>query len=192
MEKVLFFLDESGKNIFKKVIVILVDDLAFVQIAMATVIVIEFLFRKVPSIINIILEEQKEIRRELRKFFFVKNFISRTLFNIEVIYYLGYITTSILGKVSSDFYFAFLLVELILRFKTLKNVLMSVRNPIKELFLMLILWIISMYFFTLIIYAYFLKNIKPTSVHIGCSNYCDYLFQCLANMFYFNNKVKYH
>lgn len=161
--------------------------MAFTQISLASLIVSEFLFRKVPCIIKIISEEQKELRK-YSKFFFIKEFTKNIIFNVEVLYYTGYITFSVLGKVSNDFYFSFLLLEIVMRFQTLKNVLMSISNPIRELLLTLTLWCIIIYYYTILSYTFFYNRIQQFPGE-NCLDECNNLLKCFTYLFYQNIKV---
>lgn len=165
----------------------LVNYVNIIQFMTSGFIVFEFFVRKVPSIIKITKENAKEMQMRSasmfrRKIFYITQFIEKTFFNIEVVYYTGYIFFSIMGMISSDFFFCFLLLEVVMRYKTLKNVLMSIRNPIKELFLTLIFWLLLTYYLAIICYTFFVQNLKKYS---DCSD----ISKCLFILFYQNNKV---
>jgi hypothetical protein len=161
----------------------IINILAILQTCLAGIIVLEFFLRKTPTIIKEIQEEMASLNFSMtrRKFYYIKEFMLRTFFNFEVIYYICYITAAVLGFISVDFYFAFLLLEVITRFKTLKNVIMAIRNPIKELFLTFLLWIMLIYFFAVIAYANFRNDFKSETD-------CPDLVRCLATIFYESNK----
>ncbi len=158
-----------------------------IQLMTSGFIVFEFFFRKVPSIVKIINENAKDLQMRSnstlrRKWYYVSQFIEKTFLNIEVVYYTGYQIFSIMGMISSDFFFCFLLFEVVMRYKTLKNVLMSIRNPINELFLTLIFWLLLTYYLAIICYTFFMEYLYKYS---DCSN----ISKCLFILFYQNNKV---
>jgi len=80
-----------------------------------------------------------------------------------------------------DFFFAFLLLEVIIRIKTLRNVLMAIRNPFKELVLTMLLWIILVYFASIFLYSFFQSYLR-------FPNACQSLAICVATVFYEANK----
>ena len=117
----------------------------------------------------------------LIKILFIIKFFKMIVFNFEVLYYLLYMTCSILGLYISEFFFAFLLTELVLRIKTLKNILMAIKKPFKELILTFLLWLILIYIFTLIAYTFFVDQFNIISE-------CQSVFKCFATIFYQTNK----
>jgi hypothetical protein len=175
--------DKNYFNMAEKEFPTLIDRLSIVQCIMAGIIVFEFLCRKTPAIFMQIREEldEQNFSSTRRKYIFVKEFFLRTFFNFEIVYYLCYITFAILGYIANDFFFAFLLLEVITRFKTLRNVVMAIRNPIKELFLTLILWVILIYYFAIVAYAFFREDFPDLSD-------CESLAKCTATIFYQNNR----
>lgn len=115
-----------------------------------------------------------------RKLFILKGVVIKIFLSFEIIYYCLYLGFAFLGIDGSDFFFAFLLFEIVMRVKTLNNVLNAIRNPIKELMLTLILWIILVYYFSLVAYFFFYDSFKE--------NDCNNLLKCLSIIFYQNIK----
>jgi hypothetical protein len=161
----------------------MINILGLIQVALASLIVIEFFFRKIPPLFKQIKEELEPVGQSgKRKFLFIKEFLAGTVFNSQVLYYVGYLVFAILGYTMNQFFFAFLLLEVFSRFKTLRNVIMSISGPIKELSLTFILWIILIYYFSLLAYNFFRDSFTNPLV-------CETLFRCLVTIFYENNKV---
>lgn len=69
-------------------------------------------------------------------------------------YWIIYIIFAFLGLLKDTIFFAVLLIEFIARFKTMKTIMNSVWDKIKEILLTLALWIILIYWATLIAYVY--------------------------------------
>jgi hypothetical protein len=161
----------------------MIDIFGLIQVTLASLIVVEFFFRKIPPLFKQIKEELEPIAQSGKKrFMFIKEFLGGTMFNSEVLYYVGYLVFAILGYTMNQFFFAFLLLEVFSRFKTLRNVIMSIRGPIKELSLTFILWIILIYYFSLLAYNFFRDSFFDPQV-------CETLFRCLVTIFYENNRV---
>jgi len=75
------------------------------------------------------------------------------LSDFYVLYYFIYGFTAIIGVVTSPFFFAFHLLDVLVRYPLLQNVLRSIYNPRKSLFLTYLLFQMLNYFFTL--FGYF-------------------------------------
>ena len=95
----------------------LVDILSYVQIGLACLIFVEFMCRKIPALYGITEEEvnQKNLSNFKRRLLFLQKFLKKIIFNFEIIYYCGYVIFAFLGTFYSDFYFCFLLLEVVLR-----------------------------------------------------------------------------
>lgn len=161
-----------------------INILSYIQICLAVLIFVEFMCRKTPAIFSVAEEEVNSHNptNSMRKILFIKEFCLRFFFNFEVFYYCAYVVFAFLGMYFSDFYFAFLLLEVVQRFKTLRNVLMAIKNPYKELFLTFILWIILIYYFAIFGYTFFRSDFPN-------ENDCSSLVRCVATIFYENNKM---
>ena len=176
-EKTLFNIEpEDFNQMLKK--------LFFIQCTLSCLIFIEFISKKILAIYSLTEEEvnTKNVSNIYRKFLFIKNFLKRLIFNFEVIYYCAYVVFAFLGTFKSDFFFAFLLLEIIQRFKTLRNVLSAIKNPYKELILTFILWIILIYYFAIFGYSFFRKDFPYEQD-------CNSLLRCVAVIFYENNRM---
>ncbi len=162
----------------------LVDILSYVQIGLACLIFVEFMCRKIPALYGITEEEvnQKNLSNFKRRLLFLQKFLMKIIFNFEIVYYCGYVIFAFLGTFYSDFYFCFLLLEVVQRLKTLRNVLMAIKNPYKELILTFILWIIVVYYFAIFGYSFFTKYFPE-------KNDCNTMYRCFATLFYQNNKM---
>ena len=73
-----------------------------------------------------------------------------------------------------------------MRYKTLKNVLMSIRNPFKELMLTLFFWFIMTYILTILGYSTLFEYFPSPS-----NSNCENLAKCWSYIFYQNNKVSF-
>lgn len=168
--------DTDNKFSYSKII-------SLFQVVMASIILIEFFIRKTPSIMNYINEEFNNLDYNCvnKKFYYIKNFIVKGFINIEVIYYCLYLLCSIIGYIYSSIFFAFLLIEVIIRIKTLKNILMSIKMPAKELILTFILWLVVIYFFTIFAYAFFIDEFREP-------NDCSSVLRCFLTFVYQTNK----
>ncbi|EGR27735.1 MIR domain protein [Ichthyophthirius multifiliis] len=74
---------------------------------------------------------------------------------IEIIYYISYGAFSIIGTFYHPFFFTFHLTEILIRFPTLKSVIMAVWGPKKQLALTYMLYLIFVWFFSLIAFQFF-------------------------------------
>ena len=79
------------------------------------------------------------------------NAIMWTILEPMTVYYFGYLVFSILGVVLQDFYLSFLLLDIIVKNSSTKNVLMAVYQPRQQLMYVSILVVFMVY-----IYAFFL------------------------------------
>ena len=162
----------------------LVDFLSYIQIGLACLIFVEFMCRKIPALYGITEEEvnQKNLSNFKRRLLFLQKLLMKIIFNFEIVYYCGYVIFAFLGTFYSDFYFCFLLLEVVQRLKTLRNVLMAIKNPYKELILTFILWIIVVYYFSIFGYSFFTQYFPE-------ENDCNTMYRCFATLFYQNNKM---
>lgn len=102
------------------------------------------------------------------------------------IYYLWYLTFSVIGIAISPIYYSFLLLDFIIRFDSLRNVIQSVTKNIIPLLLtgMLILIILFVYasfgffYFRDMLYNY---NINPNDSLVG-ESMCDTMLSCYVNI----------
>ncbi|KAL4511687.1 hypothetical protein ABPG72_012532 [Tetrahymena utriculariae] len=96
------------------------------------------------------------------------------LYDYEIVYYTFNTAVVIFGLTIHPFLFAGCLTDL-LRTKVLKNVVAAVWIPKGEIFLLLILFVIFQYYFTLIAYIYFNDHFKD--------NRCETLWRCFITVF---------
>ena len=162
----------------------MLEKLFVIQCTLSCLIFVEFISKKILAIYSLTEEEVNalNVSNIYRKFLFIKNFLKRLIFNFEVIYYFAYVVFAFLGTFESDFFFAFLLLEIVQRFKTLRNVLSAIKNPYKELVLTFILWIILIYYFAIFAYAFFRDDFPYEQD-------CNSLIRCVAVIFYENNRM---
>lgn len=73
--------------------------------------------------------------------------------NMEVLYYLTYGTLAFIATLFHPFFFAFHLSEVVLRYPVLRNIIKSIWDPKKSLFLTLVLIFILNYYFSLVSYV---------------------------------------
>ena len=103
------------------------------------------------------------------------------------IYYLFYCTISVCGLVLNPVYVSFLLLDIIIRYETLGNVIQSVTKNIKSLMMTLILILIILYIYACIGFFFFHDMLYTYEINIYDSDtigesMCDYMFQCYVSM----------
>lgn len=91
--------------------------------------------------------------------------------NFELIYYLVYATLALVGSFYNEFFFAFHLTEIFIRYP---YVIKAIWEPKKELFLTLILFLLFEYFFTVIGYVSFYEYYKFR---------CENIYMCFLETF---------
>ena len=172
-------LDEDGYDT-------LIRSLSLFQCIIGCLIYLEYMLRKSPSIYKI----NKELAEELnyigtgKTLYVLYKTIIEMATSFSIIYYTGVVIFGFLGIYKSNFFFSFLLLEIVTRFKTLQNVLVAIKNPYKELILIFILWIILIYYFSIIGYLWLRENHFPVP-----EKDCNSLLKCVATIFHQNNKM---
>ena len=164
----------------------LTKSLSLTQCVIGCLIYLEYMMRKSPSIYKLNREQAEELNLiGSSKTFFIltRTFIEITT-SFSIIYYTGVVVFGFLGIYKSNFFFSFLLLEIITRFKTLQNVLVAIKNPYKELILIFILWIILIYYFSIIGYLWLRENHFPRP-----DKDCNSLLKCVATIFHQNNRM---
>ena len=146
----------------------------------------EYMVRKSPAIYKSNREQTEELNYTgKRKTFYIWQ---KTIFEIvtsfSILYYTGVVVFGFLGNYKSNFFFSYLLLEIVTRFKTLQNVLVAIKNPYKELILIFILWIILIYYFSIIGYVWFRDSEFPRP-----DKDCNSLLKCVATIFHQNNRM---
>ena len=101
--------------------------------------------------------------------------ILQLMFNIEIIYAIGYMGFAILGLANNYFFFSYHLIMFIRTQNVLKNVLKAVYIPRQQLLFIFAFFILLEYFYSLVIY-YFFYDIMP-------ENSCDSVIICLATIY---------
>ena len=164
----------------------LIKSLSLTQCVIGCLIYLEYMMRKSPSIYKLNREQAEELNYKGKKkiFYILYKTIIEISTNFSIIYYTGVVVFGFLGIYKSNFFFSFLLLEIIVRFKTLQNVLVSIKKPYKELFLTFILWIILIYYFSIIGYLWLRENNFPRP-----DKDCNNLLQCVATIFHQNNRM---
>lgn len=99
----------------------------------------------------------------------------KLIFNMEVLYAVGYMGFAILALSIHYFFFCYHLIEFIKTQTVLKNVLRSVYNPRKQLIFIFVFFLVLEYFYSLLIF-YFFYDIMPL-------NSCISVFSCLATVY---------
>ena len=164
----------------------LIQSLSFFQCIIGCLIYAEYMARKSPSIYKL----NKELAEELnytgnkKTFYILRKTIYEIITSFSVIYYTGVVVFGFLGIYKSNFFFSYLLLEIVTRFKTLQNVLVAIKNPYKELILIFILWIILIYYFSIIGYVWFRDTEFPRP-----DKDCNSLLKCVATIFHQNNRM---
>ena len=164
----------------------LTRSLSLTQCIIGCLIYLEYMMRKAPSIYKL----NKELAEELnyignkKTLYILYKTILEIITSFSIIYYTGVVVFGFLGIYKSNFFFSFLLLEIITRFKTLQNVLVAIKNPYKELILIFILWIILIYYFSIIGYLWLRENHFPHP-----DKDCNSLLKCVATIFHQNNRM---
>jgi inositol 1,4,5-triphosphate receptor type 1/inositol 1,4,5-triphosphate receptor type 3 len=86
------------------------------------------------------------------KLFLIGNTLVKVLMNVEMLYYLTYVTLAFMANFIHPFFFAFHLSEVVIRYPLLRNIIRSFWEPKLALMLTFILIILLNYFFTLFSY----------------------------------------
>ena len=156
-----------------------ISALSIAQICLSTIIFVEYVVRKVPSVYCVIDEKviSKGYSNTKRRIVFIGSFLFKLCADFELWYYAGYVVFAVLGKYSSDFFNAFLLMEVIQRIKTLRNIFKAIQNSFKKFILVLLFWLVINYIFSLVGYAFFKKEFPY-------KHDCSTLFKCFATIFY--------
>ena len=164
----------------------LIRNLSLFQCIIGCLIYGEYMVRKLPSFYNLNKELAKELNYTGNKktFYILYKTIYEVMTSFSVIYYTGVVVFGFLGNYKSNFFFSYLLLEIVTRFKTLQNVLLAIQKPYKELLLIFILWIILIYYFSIIGYVWFRANEFPRP-----DKDCNSLLKCVATIFHQNNRM---
>jgi hypothetical protein len=164
----------------------LIKSLSLTQCVIGCLIYLEYMMRKLPSIYKLNREQADELNYIGKKkiFYILYKKIIEMCTSFSILYYTGVVVFGFLGIYKSNFFFSFLLLEIIIRFKTLQNVLVAIKNPYKELILIFILWIILIYYFSIIGYLWLRENHFPRP-----DKDCNSLLKCVATIFHQNNRM---
>ena len=164
----------------------LIRNLSLFQCIIGCLIYGEYMIRKLPSFYNLNKELAKELNYTGNKktFYILYKTIYEVMTSFSVIYYTGVVVFGFLGNYKSNFFFSYLLLEIVTRFKTLQNVLLAIQKPYKELILIFILWIILIYYFSIIGYVWFRTTEFPRP-----DKDCNSLLKCVATIFHQNNRM---
>ncbi|EGR32738.1 MIR domain protein [Ichthyophthirius multifiliis] len=97
--------------------------------------------------------QQTQYTREFTRKVF--NILGILMLVCKVLYYLTYSTLAIIATFVHPFFFTFHLSEVLLRYPTLKNVIMSIYLPRRQLLLTFLLLVIAEYIFTIFAYTFY-------------------------------------
>ncbi|KAL4462524.1 hypothetical protein ABPG74_000354 [Tetrahymena malaccensis] len=129
--------------------------LGIVMIVCSNFVLLFFLFKNVPLIFQRTVKSGAQIKDHkslLGKLYVVLikflQIMYEFLQDFQVLYYIAYGTLAIIGTVINPFFFTFHLSAILMRFQTLKNVIMSIYMPRKQLLLTFMLFIILEYCFS--------------------------------------------
>ena len=164
----------------------MIKSLSLTQCVIGCLIYLEYMMRKSPSIYKLNKEQAEELNYIGKKktLYILYKTIIEISSSFSILYYTGVVVFGFLGIYKSNFFFSFLLLEIITRFKTLQNVLEAIKNPYKELILIFILWIILIYYFSIIGYLWLRENHFPRP-----DKDCNSLLKCVATIFHQNNRM---
>ena len=164
----------------------LIKSLSLTQCVIGCLIYLEYIMRKSPSIYKLNKEQAEELNYigKTKTLYILYKTILEISTSFSIIYYTGVVVFGFLGIYKSYFFFSFLLLEIITRFKTLQNVLVAIKNPYKELILIFFLWIILIYYFSIIGYLWLREKDFPRP-----DKDCNSLLKCVATIFHQNNRM---
>ena len=164
----------------------IIKSLSIFQCVIGCLIYAEYMMRKSPSFYKLNKEQAEELNYSgnYKTFYILFKTLIEIMTSFSVIYYTGVVVFGFLGNYVSNFFFSYLLLEIVTRFKTLQNVLVAIKNPYKELILIFILWIILIYYFSIIAYVWFRDDEFPVK-----EKDCNSLLKCVATIFHQNNRM---
>lgn len=141
-----------------------IKSFGLVNVSFLILIIILFLIKRAPLFITEIWKNFSPRHLGIAKtflFLFINLFLTvlRLLREIEIIYYSVYLFCDIMGLVVHPFFFTYGLIDF-LRISQLKNVVKAVTTPWVELLLLLILFLIFEYYFTIIGYVFFYDDYR--------------------------------
>ena len=165
---------------------LMINSLSLFQCIIGCLIYAEYMARKSPSIYKLNREQAEELNYTGKKktFYILQKTVIEISTSFSVLYYTGVVIFGFLGIYKSNFFFSYLLLEIVTRFKTLQNVLLAIKKPYKELLLIFILWIILIYYFSIIGYVWFRNSEFPRP-----DKDCNSLLKCVATIFHQNNRM---
>lgn len=178
-EKTIFGLD-------KETLSLIVLTFSYIQCILSSILFFQYICRKTPR--NYLIAQEKLLAKSKRmniillKIIFIQKFLAQYFFDFDFYYYLLYTCFAFLGWFGNDFFFSLLLLEIVQRIKTLRNVIMAIINPIKQLSLTFLLWLILIYYAALIAYIFYKEDFPNEH---DCMN----LLNCVSAIFYYNNKM---
>lgn len=103
------------------------------------------------------------------------------ILDMEVLYYILYGALAVIGTISHPFFFTFHLTAILMRYPTLKNVVMAIYLPRKQLLLTFLLFVVLEYCFSVIGYIYF---------YLEYDGRCESLLYCFLTTFDQTFKVR--
>jgi len=175
---------------------IVIDVIGISNIVFSGLVVLFFLMKRAPLIL-----EEKNVwvgfwEMKVNKFkklmmAIFKSFFCLYLFlsDFDFVYYTAYITFSIAGLAVHPFLFCFHLVDF-LRIEQLKNVVLSIWIPRKQLFLTFLILILEEYYFSILAYIFFYmeftfdSNTDSNNNLLGPpSYYCEHFWKCWLEVF---------
>ena len=164
----------------------IISILSLFQCVIGCLIYGEYMVRKSPAIYKLNREQtgEQNYTGKRKTFYIWQKTIFEIVTSFSILYYTGVVVFGFLGNYKSNFFFSYLLLEIVTRFKTLQNVLVAIKNPYKELILIFILWIILIYYFSIIGYVWFRDSEFPRP-----DKDCNSLLKCVATIFHQNNRM---
>ena len=181
-----FFLQGELDSTLIVIVVIGISNIVF-----SGLVVLFFLLKRAPLIL-----EEKEVwdgffEMKINRFkkllvVMMRCFYSLFLFasDFDFVYYSAYISFSILGLVVHPFLFCFHLIDF-LRIDLLKNVILSIWLPRKQLILTFLILILEEYYFSLIAYIFFYDQVTAQldSTTNVTTYYCESFWKCWMQIF---------
>jgi hypothetical protein len=135
-------------------------------------VVLFFLLKKAPLLIEPVWSTWPLVKGHTMRVFVFMYLLAKSFYvmftDFDIIFHSGFMVLVVFGLVIHPFFFVFCLIDF-LRIDVLKNVVKAIYNPLNELGLSFMLFMIGQYYFTLIGYIV---------LHEDYRGNCDELWHC--------------
>ena len=86
--------------------------------------------------------------------------VFNSLFNFESLFYILALGFNLIGILLHDFFYGFMLVEVIVRVEVMKNVLLAIYIPWRQIIITLLIFLVIIYYFSLFALSFFPSHFK--------------------------------